>query len=55
MVFVDRGTLKTVSFEKMNWYRAIIGNEDVIKLHISTKGFDRDFIDIKINKKKTLR
>lgn len=54
MIFAETGTLKTVPFEKMHWYRAITGSEDVLRLHITTKGFDRDFVDVKINRNKTL-
>lgn len=54
MIYVDQGSLKTTSFEKMNWYRAIMGNEDMLKINVSCKGFDIGSIDLKINKNKTL-
>lgn len=58
MIFVEEGEMKGLKFEQLNWYKAIIGNEDMLKLHVTIDqgagSLQEKFMDIKINKKRTL-
>lgn len=54
MLFVDEGSLKETKFEEMNWYKSIIGNQEILRLKVED-GVSTEPILIKINKGKTLQ
>ena len=54
IVFVEKMEKKPVKFEELNWYKSIVGHEDIVKLNISMTGFVVDSLEVKMNKNKTL-
>ena len=53
MLFVESGSM--ANFQNLKWYKAIMGDSEMLKLHVGLKGFSIDQLTIKINKNKTLK